>query len=233
MVAVDRAVIARLKKAGRHFEILVDCDNALAFKQGKAIPLEDILATEDVYFNVKKGEKVSEGDLRAAFDTDDVRKAITQILLKGEIQHTAKHRDEERETKKKQLVNIIHTNAVDSKTGYPHPLERIATALEQSKFRFDDDKRAEDQVDDALSALRELLPIKFEKKDIAITVAASYAGQAKGVVHKHHVIKEDWLDNGAYTATVRLPAGLVDDFFATLNAITHGDVESTILQTID
>ena len=35
MVNVDKAVIARLKTHGSNFEILVDCDNAIAFKGGK------------------------------------------------------------------------------------------------------------------------------------------------------------------------------------------------------
>ena len=37
MVDVDKAVIARLKKGGKQFEIKVDCDKALEFKEGKNV----------------------------------------------------------------------------------------------------------------------------------------------------------------------------------------------------
>ncbi|MDP3916681.1 MAG: ribosome assembly factor SBDS [Nanoarchaeota archaeon] len=233
MVDVDSAVIARLKKFGKSFEILVDCDNALEFRNGRNIPLSEILATFQVYHDVKKGEKISEADLLAAFNTDDVNKVITLILKKGEIQLTSKHREEEREVKKKKLINIIHSNAVDSKTGYPHPAERIANALGESKFKLDDYKSAESQVDDALSALRTIIPIKFEKKEIEIKVPAQFAGQAKSIAHKHKLLKEEWLNDGSYYSVVEIPSGVMDEFFDQLNKISRGQVESKILRIIE
>ena len=35
MVDVDKSVIARYKTQGKNFEILVDCDKALAYREGK------------------------------------------------------------------------------------------------------------------------------------------------------------------------------------------------------
>lgn len=233
MVDIDRAVIARLNRQGRHFEILVDCDKALEYKKGKDVPLSEILATTQVYFDVKKSEKVSDDDLKVAFETEDVNEAIKMILKKGEIQLTSKHREEERGKKQKQIVDIIHRNAIDSKTGYPHPVIRIETALGESKFRVDEQKSAEEQVEDALKALRELIPIKFERKEIAVKVSAAFAGQTKGIVHKHKVTKEEWLDDGSYYSVVEIPSGIMDEFFDELNKISHGQVESKILKVID
>ena len=62
MVDVNKAIIARLKKEGEIFEILVDCDKALDFKSGKKIALDDVLATFDIFKDVKKGLK--EGTLK-------------------------------------------------------------------------------------------------------------------------------------------------------------------------
>jgi ribosome maturation protein SDO1 len=233
MVDVDRSVIARLNKEGKHFEILVDCDKALEFKEGKNVTLEEVLATFDVYFDVKKGEKASENELKSAFDTEDMKEVITQILKKGEIQLTAKHRESEREEKLKKLINLIHRNAVDSKTGYPHPVARIETALKDSKFRIEDHKSAEEQVEIALSALREQIPIKFERREIEITVPTAAAGLAKGIVSKHKVLKEEWLNDGSYYAIVEIPSGIMDELFDALNKVSHGQVESKILKTIE
>ena len=232
MVDVDRAVIARLDRSGRHFEVLVDCDRALDFKKGLNIALDEVLATREIYHNVKKGEKASEMDIKAAFETDDIDEVITLILRKGEVQLTSKHREAEMEEKRKKLIEIIHQNAVDSKTGYPHPLVRIETALKDSKFRLNEIKSAEDQVENALDALREILPIKFERKQVEIKVPASAAGQAKGIVHKHKVTKEEWLNDGSYFAVVEIPSGILDEFFDVLNKISHGQVESKILKVM-
>ena len=80
MVDVDKAVIARLKKGGKQFEIKVDCDKALEFKEGKNVSFEDILATNEIYFDVKKGEKASTGDFQDIFQTEDVILELNRIL---------------------------------------------------------------------------------------------------------------------------------------------------------
>jgi len=233
MVDIDRAVIARLKKEGRHFEILVDCDSALELKKGKNVSLSDVLATEEIYFDVKKGEKASSADIKAAFDTEDVHVVAAKIIKEGDIQLTSKHRDEEKEAKLKKLIGIIHANAVDSKTGYPHPAVRIETALKESKFRLDDNRPAEDQVEDAVKELRSIIPIKIERKEVEVTIPPAFAGQAKGIVHKHKVKKESWLDDGSYYSVVEIPSGILDEFFDELNKISHGQVESKILKIIE
>ena len=232
MIDVDRAVIARISKSGRHFEILVDCDKALEFKKGKKIPLEEVLATKDIYFDVKRGKKASNSDLTSAFSTEDVDEIIAIILKKGEVQLTSKHREDERETKRKKIIDLIHRNAVDSKTGYPHPRARIENAITESKFRLNDNKDAEEQLEDALSALREILPIKFEKKEVAITIPPQSAGMAQAIVRKYKVMKEEWLNDGSYYSVVEIPSGILDEFFDELNKISHGQVESKILKVI-
>ena len=131
MVDVDRAVIARLKKGEHVFEILVDCDNALAFKKGKAISLGDIVATDEIFKDVKNGEKASTNVLETVFKTTDVEEISKIIIKDGDIQLTAKHKAEMREEKKKRIINIIHRNAVDSKTGLPHPPQRIESAMNE------------------------------------------------------------------------------------------------------
>ncbi len=221
MVDVDRSVIARYKKAGNVFEILVDCDKALELKKGENVAVEDVVATSDVFKDVKKGEKASENDLKEVFQTEDKNEIFRRIIKDGEVQLTSKHREEEREKKFKMIVNLIHRNAVDSKTGYPHPVASIENALNESNFRVDDHKKAEEQVEDALKAIRALIPIKFEKKEIAVKVPAAYAGLAKGIVSKHKVIKEEWLNDGSYCSVVEIPSGIMDEFFDSLNKVSR------------
>ena len=76
------------------------------------------------------------------------------------------------------------------------------------------------------------MPIKFERKEVAVTIPAAYAGMAKNSVHKHKVMKEEWLNDGSYYSVVEIPSGILDEFFDELNKISHGQVESKILKVI-
>ena len=129
MVSVEQAVIARLKTHGANFEILVDCDKAIAFKGGSG-DIKEVIATPQVFSDSKKGMLASETQLKQIFGTEEPLEVAKQIIAKGEIQLTSEYRQKLREQKKKQIINMIHSNGVDPKTNYPHPPNRIEAALE-------------------------------------------------------------------------------------------------------
>ena len=228
MVDVDKAVIAKLKKDGKDFEILVDCDKALELKSGKNISLGDILAVDDIFKDVKKGEKASEHDLQNIFKTTDVQKIGAIIIKEGIVQLTKEHLAKQREEKKKQIITIIHRNAVDPKTGIPHPPQRIEAAMSEAKIHIDEHKSAEAQIDDIMKKIQMIIPIKFEKKKVQVIIPAQYSGICYNVLKSYHAI-ENWMDNGSLKGTVELPAGIVDEFFDKLNSLCHGELESVIL----
>ncbi len=233
MVDVDKAVIARIKKEGHTFEILVDCDKALEFKKGKSMGIDEVVATDDIFTDVKKGDRASVTELKKFFGTDDPRKVSDIIVRQGEIQLTAKHRAQEREEKKKRLIHLIHRNAVDSKTGLPHPPQRIERAMEEAGVHIDEYKTAEEQMEDVLKKLRVIIPIKIERREIAVRIPAQYAGHSFTVLKKYKLLKDEWQNDGSLVAVVEIPAGLQDDLFSELNKISHGEVESKIIRVLD
>ena len=226
MVNIDKAVVAKLKKEEKVFEILVDCDKALELRKGKSVSMDDILATDEIYKDVKKGEKASEHDLLRIFNTNDSIKISKEIILHGEVQLTREHLAREREEKRRQIINIIHRNAVDPKTGLPHPPQRIENALNEARVHIDENKKAEDQVEGVLNKIKPIIPIKFEKKRMQVIIPAKYAGQSYHVVKGYGEHKEEWLNDGSLRVEIELPAGIVDEFFGKLNSICHGEVES-------
>jgi len=230
MVDIDKAVIARLKKDNKIFEILVDCDKALEYRDGKSVNLNDIIAVDDIFKDVKKGDKASEHDLMSVFKTSDVLDISKEIIKTGEIQLTAKHQTKIREEKKKRIIDIIRRNAVDAKTGLPHPPQRIENAMEEAKIHIDEHKTAEEQVEDVLKKIRIILPIRFETKELQVVIPAKFAGQSYYILKKYKMLKDEWLSNGNLQATIELPSGVVDDFFNDLNKICHGEIESKILK---
>ncbi|MFH1275631.1 MAG: ribosome assembly factor SBDS [Candidatus Woesearchaeota archaeon] len=219
----DKISIARIKKFGKTFEISVDPDAALRYKKGNAELNEALMAT-NIFTDAKRGEMPTENELQEVFKTTNKEKIADIILKEGEIQLTSEHRALEREQKRKKLVNLIHTMAVDPKTNFPHPATRIEAALEQGKIHLDDNKTVEEQLDVIISKLRPIIPLKIEQKQLTIEIPGKYAGKAQGPIRKYSILKEDWLPTGAWKVTIETPAGLVEEIMDLLNSLTHGEV---------
>ena len=233
MIDINKAIISRLKKGGEVFEVLVDCEKAIEFKSGK-IGVEEVLASDCVYKDAKKGEKASENEMKEIFETDDAKKIAEVIVEKGEMHVTAEHKAKLREEKKKKLIELIHRNAVDSKTGLPHPANRIEAAMEETRAKVDEFKSAEAQMEEVLERLRTVIPIKFVKKEIEIKVPAQYTGNVYNVVKQFgQVLKEDWGNDGSLTINLEIPGGLQEEFFDKLNGLTHGEVESRVIKEME
>jgi len=230
MVDINKAVVAKLSKQGKEFEILVDCEKALELKKGASVSLGDVLATDEIYKDVKKGDKASEHDLQNIFGTTDINEISKKIIKEGHIQLTREYLTKEREERRKQVINVIHRNAVDPKTGLPHPAQRIENAMEEAKIKIDENRAAEDQIDDIVSKLKAIIPIRFETRKVQVVIPAKFAGQSYPIIKNYGKYREEWLSNGNLKVDIELPAGIVDEFFSKLNNLCHGEVESKILE---
>ena len=232
MVTVDEAVIARLKMQGQNFEVLVDCNNAISLREGKQVDMKDTLAAMKVFTDSKKGLVASENVMKQIFQTDDTEEVAKQIIIKGEIQLTSEYRNSLREKKRRQIINLIHTNGVDPITHAPHPVNRIENALEEIKFHVDEFASVEEQLHEALKKLRPIIPIKFEVKEIAVKIGPEYAAKAYATVKRYAtILREEWQNNGYWVAVVEMPGGLEEEFYEKVNNICHGEVEAKVLKT--
>jgi len=210
---------ARIKQAGKHFEIMVDMDAALKFKQGQG-SVTDFLAIDRIFTDHKKGNAASEGDMKEAFGTDDVNTIAEKIVKNGEVLLSQEHRDEEKEKKLKQVVDFLVTNSTDPKTGNPHTAERIRSALEEAHVNIKN-VPVENQINDIVNLISEIIPIKIETKKVKITVPAIHTGKVYGVIAQYKD-QENWLDNGDLEVVVKVPAGIIIYFYDKLNSVTHG-----------
>ncbi len=231
MIAVDKAVIARLKTNGETFEILVDCDHALLVKQGKKMDMNDILAAQKIFSDAKKGIVASEKKMQEVFGTSIVQEVAKIIIQKGDVQVTAEHRNKQFEEKRKQILQYIHVNGVDPRTNLPHPLQRLEFAFEEAKVRIDEHKDALAQVQDILKKLQPLLPIRFERKQISLHIPAQHAARCYGAVKAlGKILKENWENDGSWRGVVEIPGGMQTELFDKVNALTHGSVEVEVIK---
>jgi ribosome maturation protein SDO1 len=209
---------ARIKKAGKNFEIIVDLDEAVKFKKdgiGNISPEGDAIFTDS-----KKGFRASPSDLKNIFGTSDVNEVTKRIIQEGEILLTQEYRDEEKEKKYKQIVEFLSRNAIDPQRGTPLSPERIKSALDQSGFNLKN-TAIENQINEVIETINKIIPIKIETKKVKINIPAIHTGQAYGIVTTYKE-EEKWLEDGSLEIIVNIPSGMAMDFYDKLNSITHG-----------
>ena len=229
MVKLDDAVIARIEKNGEHFEILVDPALALKLKKGDSVSFNDLLAIDTIFKDAKKGSEQSPDALSKAFGSSDVNEVTKKIILQGEVQLTTEQRKGMREAKRREIIETISRNAVNPQTNAPHPPKRIEIALEEARISIDDGKSVEEQIQAILPELKKLLPISFEKQEVAVKVSSEHAGKVSAFLHRYELKKEQWMNDGSLVAVLEMPAGLRAEFINELNHLTHGDVETKLL----
>ncbi|MEE6208811.1 ribosome assembly factor SBDS [Salarchaeum sp. III] len=236
MISLDEAVTARLESHGERFEVLIDPDAALAMKRGEFDgDLEDVIAARDVFENASRGDRPAEEDLEEVFGTTDPLEIIPEVVERGEIQITAEQRQEMQEQKRKQLINTIARNAVNPQMdNAPHPPDRIENALEQAGFTVDPMEPVENQVDDALDALRPVIPIRFDEVTVAVQVPADYAGSAQAQIRQFGDLeREEWQADGSWVGVLTFPAGMQNEFYDLVNEHTSGEAETQIIKEKD
>jgi len=223
--------IARLKKGGNTFEVVVNPDLAIEFKNGSKAEINDVLVDPKIFCDAKKGMLASESEIKSVFGTTDAAKVAETILKDGDVHLTAAYKSKIMEEKKKKIIAIIHVNGIDPRTGLPHPETRVQNAFEQAKVKLSEFKSAEDQVQDVLKALKPILPIRFEVKQVEIKLPAKYAGSFHSMVKGFgKILRQNWQSDGSLDAVIEIPAGLEPEFYDKINSFTHGSAQATVLK---
>ena len=226
--------LVRFQKFGKNFEIVVDPDLAIDFKNKDSDSVEELselLKSGKIFSDAKKGEIANEEDVEKAFLTTDFFKAALKLIKQGEIQLSSEHREKLREEKRKQIINTIHRVAIDSRTGLPHPVTRIESALAEAKVKIDEYKKAEDQIQDIISKLKPIIPIRVEEKSLQIKIPVQFAAKLQGYLRAQGKMEsEDWLSDGSFVCKLKVPVGTYADLTYELGSKTKGSAEINVLK---
>ena len=230
-MAKENYVIAKYEAGGEKFEILVKPKEALELRNGKSISISDVVVSEEIYKDVKKGLKASPSTLKKVFGTTDFETIARTIIMKGELPLTAEQRRELIENKKRQIIDFISRNAVDPKAHLPIPRTRIELALEQAKIQIDPNKDVEAQALQIVKELSKIMPIKLARALLEIKVPSQYSSRVKSALNSlGEVKKTNWLSDGTLIAELEIPAGAQQEVIDKLNSLTKGEVEVKVLQ---
>lgn len=213
------------------FEILVNPDAALSFKQGKNVDPSQVIAVDQVFSDANKGLRVSSEKIKRYFNTDDQVKAALEILKRGELQLTQEQRKKLIEEKRKAIVSIISKNYVDPKTSLPHPPIRIEQAMAQAKVSIDPFLDPVEQTKVIVEKLRAILPLKSEKLKLSVRVSAQYSGQTIGILKSFgEIVEQEFLQDGSLKAVVEVPAGSQPAMLERLASVTKGAAQVTLVK---
>ncbi|OKY78463.1 MAG: Ribosome maturation protein Sdo1 [Candidatus Methanohalarchaeum thermophilum] len=227
MVSLDDAVNARYKSHGTRFEVLVDPDLALDLRNGEEVDMGDLLAINEVFKDSSKGDRASDEMMEKVFDTTDVKAITRQIIKEGDIQLTSEQRDRIQEQKRKKVINTIARNAVNpQQNDAPHPPQRIERAMDEAGIRIDPFEEVSKQVEEALDAIRPIIPIKFKEKKFAVKLPPEYAGSGYGKIQEFgEVIDEEWQNDGSWVGVVKAPGGARTELKSLVAELTEGNGE--------
>jgi len=234
MVDVDKAVVSRLKKGGMKFEVLVDPIKALNVKKGKQINLDEILAYPGVYHDVRRGDAIPENELQKSFGTTDIYKIARKILMEGELQFTTEQRRKFVEDKTREIADIISKRGINPQTNTPHPPQRILNAMDKAGVHVDPLIDADLQVNKIVESIKPLLPIKFQRVIVRITIPPQFGGKTYSVLKRTMgKFEEKWLNDGSLQVTLDIPVGVQEDMFKNIGDITKGNFRSEIVKRVD
>ncbi|MBS3056335.1 MAG: ribosome assembly factor SBDS [Candidatus Aenigmarchaeota archaeon] len=223
MVTVDKAVIAKIERNNKRFEILVDPLLAYDLRQGRSVSIQNMLAVSHVYADSKKGMRASDHDVKAIFKTEDIEKIAEYIVKHGDVQLTASFKREKVEERKKQIAALISRNAMDPRTKAPHPIERVLTSMEQAGVSIDAFQSPEAQMENVIKAIRPIIPISMDKITLVIKVPAKHSGKIHGFLKFYGIKSESWSKDGSLTVNVETAAAVKDEIIGKVSHMTQGD----------
>ena len=222
-------VVARYEVKGRKFEILVNPDKALQYREGAKLNIDDVLVGDYVYKDVRRGDRASPEELKKIFGTDDIKKVADAIIKKGELQLTTEQRRKLLEAKKRQIINYIARSAIDPHTKTPIPPQRIEKAMEEVRVSVDLYRSVEEQATQIIRAIVRVLPIKIAKAYITVRVPPEVAAKAYQELRRLGEVKnEKWLNDGSYHVEIELPAGMQAEVIDRINRATKGAAEVNV-----
>lgn len=231
MVSLDKAIVAHMKIDSEQYELLVDPELALEYRlKGGQVSIAKILAVDEVFKDAKRGERHKSSAVQKAFGTEDINEIAKRILDNGHIALTTDQKRKLVVEKREAIAALIAREAIDPRTGAPHTLLRIKQAMDAARLDIDGLKDASAQVEETLSKIKLIIPIKLARKKIALKIGPAYAQRVYGTLKTQGIQKEQWANDGSLICVVEIPAGLVGEFFDRLNRATNATVETRMLE---
>ena len=211
------------EKQGRHFELDVDPDKAIEYREKKLTDLDQVLKVYKVFENVRQDQLSTKDDMIAVFGTDDTEEVIKFMLENGELQLSQEHRKKIVEALHKRIVSEIYRMAIDARTDMPLPMPRIENGLEEAKFKVKENVSYDKLFKTAIDGLKRIIPIKIANIKYSILLDMKYSVHVlKYLETLGTVMKKEKQGSDKINFVIDMPSGLKQEFMENINNLTHG-----------
>jgi ribosome maturation protein SDO1 len=191
--------------------------------------LNNILSSDVIYTNSKKGNQAKKEDLELVFGSSDLLVCVKAMLGQGSSQTSGKERKQDSNQKKSEILTYLNKNYIDAKTGYPHPITRLETSIKNIKYNIDSTKGVDVQVRDIIKKLHGVLFFKENSHTYELVISNEYKGCTNTIYGLTSVTsKKKEREKTKYVISV-VP-GNEDTFMKKLNELTQGDYQLKLLK---
>ncbi len=227
MVNVDDAFEVKYKKGGESFEVLVDFDKLEEFKKKPdSISIYDVLADVKIFKDQRKGDEISDSDLKKAFGSKSNDEVLKEILLEGECQIPTAFLNKLREEKKLQVINYICENAINPTTKSKYTSTMLTSEVEKLRFNFKYDIDYKTQAKEVLEILKKVMPIVISRIKVILKVPPQYSGAFYGNFRKFGSIsKEFYDDNGFLHMHIEVNESILDEVLSYVKNNSNNESE--------
>lgn len=194
----------------------------------KQSDLDNILASDKIYTNSKKGSVANNSQLENAFGSSDLLTCVKKMLGGGKSQTTGEERKQDLDKKTNEVLTYLNKNYIDAKTGYPHPVSRLEGAIKKIKYVVDPKKGTDSQAKEIIKKLHGVLFFKENSQTYEVIVSTEYKG-VDNVFYGLGTVSSKKKEKFQTKWIVNIVPGNNDNFMKKLNAITHGDYQMKVI----
>ncbi len=101
----------------------------------------------------------------------------------------------------------------------------MENALEEAGFHVEWDSDVREKFQDAIDAIRPIIPVSLEEKKVAVRIPIDVAGKAYDRLQESAEIEEEEWGNEYFMAKMTLPAGVLTEMMEEVQEIAKGKAE--------
>jgi len=200
--------LVKLKKGGKRFEIACYPNKVLSWRNKVEKDLDEVLQIDRVFMNVSKGVMAKKEDLIKAFNTDDEKQIIVQILEKGELQVSEKERQIQLESLFKDVATVVAEKCVNPETNRPLTVGLVERAMKDIHYNLHPTRSAKQQALEVIKALKAVIPIERAQMRLRLVMAPADSKKVKEKL-KDAILttEEETTEDDEFAMTCRIDPG--------------------------
>ena len=209
------------------FEILCKNGTIDSYRNSK-LSMQDILLTDNIYTDIKKGNIAKKSDLIKSFNKEDINDCIKIILDEGDYNLTTQERRKLVDKRKDEIISYIMKNYNDLQNNKLNSLQ-IETILKKIKLVVNPHIIGSRQAKDLINKFKKEFPLKKSSKDGILKFPLYFYNKISNYLSDYCDIICKKSDNEYYYLDIAVSPSDFDNLMEALQKTTFGDFQFEIL----